>query len=260
MKIGAQLYTVFPFTQTLEGLSESLKKVADIGYTTVQVSGTCAYEPEWLKAELDKNGLSCVITHVDVKALTDTVENTIARHNVFGCKHIGLSGYGFLTEPEKTPKEMYRELGAAARALRDAGKLFMYHNHHYEFGKIDGRIVIDELCELFAPDELGFTFDTYWAQISGCDPAAWLRKLKGRVPCIHLKDCAIGVNEVNEEKVVASRYAVLGEGNMNFDAIFKAAEDAGTEYMLVEQDDCYGEDPFACLKRSYDYLRSHGFQ
>lgn len=58
MKIGAQLYTVRNYTQNLEDFSETLKKVADIGYTTVQVSGTCAYEADWLKEQLDKTGLA----------------------------------------------------------------------------------------------------------------------------------------------------------------------------------------------------------
>ena len=56
MKIGAQLFTVHDFCKDLDSFAESLKKVADIGYKTVQVSGTCAYEPEWLKEELKKNG------------------------------------------------------------------------------------------------------------------------------------------------------------------------------------------------------------
>ena len=63
MKLGAQFYTLREQCQTLEGLSESLKKVADIGYTTVQLSGVCAYEPEWMRDELKKNGLECVLTH-----------------------------------------------------------------------------------------------------------------------------------------------------------------------------------------------------
>lgn len=54
--------------------------------------------------------------------------------------------------------------------------------------------------------------------------------------------------------------AVIGEGNMNFDAIFKSAEKAGVEYMLVEQDNCYGEAPFDCLRRSYRYLKACGFE
>ena len=51
----------------------------------------------------------------------------------------------------------------------------------------------------------------------------------------------------------------VGDGNLNFDRIFQMAEAAGTQYMLVEQDNCNGEDPFDCLKRSYDFLTAHGF-
>ena len=48
MKIGAQMYTVREFCKTTEGLAESLKKIADIGYTTVQLSGVCDYDPAWM--------------------------------------------------------------------------------------------------------------------------------------------------------------------------------------------------------------------
>ncbi len=95
---------------------------------------------------------------------------------------------------------------------------------------------------------MGFTLDTYWIQVGGGDPSQWLEKLAGRVPCIHLKDYAY-----------SAKMAVVGEGNLNFDRIFQMAEKAGTKYMLVEQDDCYGESPFACLKRSYQNLKTYGF-
>ena len=60
MKIGAQLYTVHEHTKTLPDLAEAFKKVADIGYRYVQVSGTCDYEPAWLKEQLEKNGFRLV--------------------------------------------------------------------------------------------------------------------------------------------------------------------------------------------------------
>jgi sugar phosphate isomerase/epimerase len=69
------------------------------------------------------------------------------------------------------------------------------------------------------------------------------------VPCIHLKDYAYG-----------GKMAVVGEGNLNFDRIFEKAESAQTQYLLVEQDDCGGEDPFACLRRSYRNLVAMGFR
>ncbi len=96
---------------------------------------------------------------------------------------------------------------------------------------------------------MGFTVDTFWVQAGGGDPAQWLEKLAGRIPCIHLKDYAYG-----------RTMAVIGEGNINFDRVFEKAEAGGTQYMLVEQDNCNGEDPFDCLARSYAYLRSRGFE
>ena len=124
----------------------------------------------------------------------------------------------------------------------------MYHNHAAEFKKLGGKTVMELLAEGMPSSLMGFTLDTYWVQVGGGDPADYLERLSGRVPVIHLKDCAYG-----------QKMAVVGEGNINFDRVFKMAEASGTKYMMVEQDDCNGEDPFDCLRRSYDYLRSCGF-
>ncbi len=52
---------------------------------------------------------------------------------------------------------------------------------------------------------------------------------------------------------------VCGDGNPDFYEILQACKYAGVEYALVEQDNCFGEDPFVCLERSYKYLKSIGF-
>ena len=124
----------------------------------------------------------------------------------------------------------------------------MYHNHATEFIKYDGKLVLQYIADSIPPEKLGFTLDTYWIQVGGGDPAWWIENFSGRVPCIHLKDFAYD-----------KKMAVVGEGNINFDRVFQMAEKAGTKYMLVEQDDCNGENPFDCVKRSYQYLKSKGF-
>ena len=51
----------------------------------------------------------------------------------------------------------------------------------------------------------------------------------------------------------------IGNGNtMNVEKIAEAFIDAGTKYAYVEQDNCNGENPFDCLKKSYEYLKSIG--
>jgi sugar phosphate isomerase/epimerase len=51
------------------------------------------------------------------------------------------------------------------------------------------------------------------------------------------------------------RMAEIGEGNLNWPAIFKAARAGGVEWVLVEQDTCYGRDPFESLEISYKNLK-----
>ena len=249
MQIGAQLYTVRNLCQNLDDFAETLKKVADIGYQTVQVSGTCPFDAAWLRDQLDRNGLRCVLTHTPVPRLTDETDQVIREHDVFGCEYIGLGWWAFDPEAQGMSYERFMALfPPIAKKMRDGGKYFMYHNHDQEFKKLGGKLILERLMEEIPAEDMGFTLDTFWVQAGGGDPAQWLEKLSGRIPCIHLKDYAYGRS-----------MAVVGEGNINFDRVFEKAEAGGTKYMLVEQDDCHGEDPIECLRRSYLYLKSRGF-
>ena len=245
MKIGAQLYTVHDYTKTLNDFSETLKKIADIGYKTVQVSGTCSYEPEWLNEQLNANGLKCVITHIPGPKIINETEKTIADHKIFDCNTIGLGYYDFKNSSFESFEKQY---SAISKFLNEKGFKFSYHNHDHEFRKDDsGKTIMTRLLEEM-PD-LYVTLDTYWVQSGGGDPIWWINALKGRINCIHYKD-------MSYNKVMS----VVGEGNMNFNGIIKASIDTGIEYALVEQDDCNGENPFDCLKRSYEYLKAWGLE
>lgn len=248
MKTGAQLFTVRDFCKTTEDFSESLKKIADIGYKTVQISGTCDYNAEWLRDELKKNDLKCVLTHISADKLINNTKKVADEHDIFDCNRIGL-GYLNFEPGQTTLDEFFDTYTPVVENLHKYGKYFMYHNHATEFIKKDGKPILQHMAEHFSPDKFGFTLDTYWIQFGGGDPAQWIENFSGRVPVIHLKDFSYGFS-----------ISALGEGNINFDRIFANAEKAGTEYMLVEQDDCHGENPFDCLKRSYEFLKSRGFE
>ncbi len=252
MRIGAQFYTLHEQCKTLPDFALALQKVADIGYEYVQISGTCDWEAHWLREQLDKTGLKCVLTHISPERMTDDLDAVLADHAVIGCENIGCGWYGFMEDDERHCYDGFVEMYLpVARKLAAAGRQFMFHNHAREFQRVDGKPILQKLAEDFTPEELKFTLDTYWVQFAGGDPAQWLERLSGRVPVIHLKDCAYGEN--------GGLMAVIGEGNINFDRVFEKAESAGTQYMLVEQDDCYGEDPFECLRRSYQNLKAMGF-
>lgn len=247
MTLGAQLFTLREFTQTEKDLDYSLSQVAQMGYETVQLSAIGPIAPQTVRELCGKHGLSIVLTHTDPNRILNDTEAVIQEHELYGCDYIGI---GMMPQKYRSPAwfwrfaEDYRE---PAKKIAAAGKLLMYHNHNLEFQKFAGKLVMDSLLEAFAPQELGFTLDTYWVQMGGANPVEWMEKLSGRIPCIHLKDMAVQ----GYEPVMAP----VGEGNLNFPAILQAASRCGVKHLLVEQDLCQGS-PFDCLETSLSHVRA----
>lgn len=252
MELGAQLYTLRNYIQCERDIDRTLQKVAQIGYKSVQVSAMGPIDPHRLRALCDAYGLRVVLTHTPAERILNETEKVIEEHEILGCKYIGL---GAMAEKYRDPrwlscfKEDFKE---PARKIAASGKLFMYHNHNFEFEKFGGKRIIETLLEDFAPEEMGFTLDTYWVQAAGADIYEWLDILGDRIPCVHLKDMAVhGFTPV---------MAPVMEGNLNFPAILKKLEEIGkTDYLLIEQDTCE-ESPFLCLEKSYRNLSALGYK
>ena len=252
MKTGAQLYTVRLFTQTAPDFRETMRRVAEIGYETVQLSATGSeITPQIAREIADEMGLKIVLTHSDINRIRKDTEQLIRDHEVMGCRYIGI---GSMPEKYRNPDWIRRfavDFKEPARMIKEAGMRLMYHNHAFEFEKTGGTYLMDYLLDAFAPDELGITLDTYWVQTAGGDVCQWIERLADRIPCVHLKDRGI----VNGQEVMAP----VMEGNMNFPAILEALKKTDCEYALVEQDTCL-ENPFVCLEKSWRNLAELGYR
>ncbi len=284
MQLGAQLYTVRELCQTEEGLAQTLAALAKIGYRNVQISGVSAAIPAAVIRRIcDENGMKIIVTHTPPQDILHNTDKVIADHQIMGARYVGLGMMPMsylaidpavsLYDPQamgsaEDTARFIADFAPAIARLAAAGLKFVYHNHHFEFEKYDGKTVMDIMLEGFAPDQVDILLDTFWLQFSGVDVTAWIRRLKGRLPVVHLKDLAI----VNKLEVPASKgnavsfssilgrqqiMAPVGSGNMNFPGIIAACEEAGTEYLMVEQDICLG-DPIDALRQSYEYLSSLG--
>ena len=251
--IGAQLYSCCAFTQTASDLAESLKKVAAIGYTTVQISAIGSeIDPKDVAKMLADNNLTCNATHMDWDMFLSDIDAIIEKNALWGCMHPAVGGitfekYGSLDGV----KQFGDELAVVAPKLAEAGMDFSYHNHDHEFQKMsDGRTWLAAIYEDISPELLKAEIDTYWIQSGDGSPERWLEKVAGRMPVIHFKDMAFR----DKEQV----FSEIGEGNLDWPAIIKAAADGGCEYAFVEQDNCYGGDPFEALATSYNNLKAMG--
>lgn len=253
MILGAQLYTIRSYTQNERDLGVSLQKIAKMGYSTVQISAIGTQIPaETVKRLCEENQLSIVLTHTNPERILNDTEAVIREHEIMDCPYIGI---GVMPERYRSPEWISRfaaDYKEPAQKIAAAGKRLMYHNHHFEFEKMNGQLVLETLLNEFSPEEMGITLDTYWVQAAGGDVFHWLKCLKDRIACVHLKDMTVHRGEVCMAPVL--------EGNMNFVGILKELEELGqTEYLLVEQDTCQ-ESPFTCLEKSYQNLKKLGYR
>ncbi|MBW7461241.1 sugar phosphate isomerase/epimerase, partial [Paenibacillus sepulcri] len=121
-QIAAQLYTVRNFTKTAEDLDASLKKIKEIGYEAVQVSGIGPIEPEAVREMCQRHGLTICATHVPFDWLLHDLESVMKVHQSWGCRYVGI---GSMPAEFRTGlagyQEMARTLSGIGAKLSEAG-------------------------------------------------------------------------------------------------------------------------------------------
>ncbi|MBE7050930.1 MAG: sugar phosphate isomerase/epimerase [Ruminococcaceae bacterium] len=250
-RIGAQYFTLRDFCKTLEDFDATCKKVSEIGYKLVQLSGIGNFEAKDIKAVLDKYGLEVICTHRMPNYYRDNLDKEIEFHKTIGAKICGIGCMpGFKSEPEDL-KKFIEDFKPIVKKLEENDLIFGYHNHEIEFTKIDGKYIFDIINEGIDSDNFKWILDVYWLAVAGIDPAKFIRKHSDRIACLHYKDLKI---EKRERKM-----AEVGMGNLDWDDIIAASMESGALCALVEQDVCE-TDPFDCLKTSYDFLTKKGFE
>jgi sugar phosphate isomerase/epimerase len=252
-KLTAQLYTVRHATQTAADFSTSMAKVAEIGYTAVQVSGIGPIPHEEVKAITDANGLKICITHVGFDYLQEDIDAAIAQHKLWECPNVAIGSMPgrYRDGGEEGFRAFAHDATEIGKQLAAAGLTFSYHNHSFEFARFGSRTGLDIIYDESDPQYLKAEIDTYWVQHGGGDVIAWIRRMEDRMPVIHFKDMVI----YDGQQIMAE----IGEGNLNWSGILTACAEAGVEWYAIEQDRCM-RDPFESLKISYQNLRSMGVE
>lgn len=245
-QLAAQLYTVRRFMETPEDIERTLRNVRDIGYSAVQVSGMGPIDPARLKSIVDELDIRICATHIPLEHMEERLAEVIQTHRLWNCEYVGL---GSMPNEYRSSKEGYetfaKKFADIGRRLENAGLHLVYHNHNFEFQKFDGLTGFDILLNEAGPGTYSMEIDTYWVQAGGGNPSEWIRRAKGAIHVVHLKDMAV----LDREAV----YAEIGEGNFNWDDILEACHEADVKWYIVEQDECQ-RDPFESLDISLKYL------
>lgn len=272
-KVGLQLYSIRGDME--KDTDATLKRVKDMGYDYVEFAGYYGYTAVEILEMLSKHNLECISVHQVYEPYLENEVNAVKYVKTIGAKYsavpwMDIDKHAGNDNFEQT-KEDFIKVG---NILKDAGITFLYHNHDFEFKTYKDKYLLDWLYESIPADLLQTQIDTCWVNYAGVDPAEYIRKYVGRAPVVHLKDFVCNKKNsgsvyalIGEDGKVSDEpskedngfdYRPLGEGIQDIPAILEAAKGAGTEFLIVEQDESTTCTPLEAAKRSREYLKSLG--
>ncbi len=254
-RIGAQYYTIKNHAKTIEEFDTACKKVSEIGYKIVQISGV-SHDAKEMREILDKYGLQVVTSHRSYDDFLKNLDEIIDYNKILGCD---LCGIGAMPEDyrgsDAKTTQFIKETSRICEVLKKENMYFGYHNHTFEFVKDNGVTAFERMMKETDPEIFNFILDTYWLQLAGKNPAEIIRQIGKQAMVVHFKDVKISATEWKTPLM-----GEIGYGNLDWDSIIESCEDAGVRYAIVEQDRHHiNEDPFLALDMSYRYLTTKGF-
>ncbi|KPL09065.1 hypothetical protein AMJ85_07260 [candidate division BRC1 bacterium SM23_51] len=245
--IALQLYTVRDeLAKDFEG---TLRGVAEIGYVGVEFAGFGGLPASRIWSLLQDLNLRATGAHIPLEELENNLEAVVDFNLEIGSGYLVVP---WLPEERRRDRKKWRAvahgLDEIGKDIRDYGLNLCYHNHAFEFEKLGGQYAFDILFDTADPELVAAEIDTYWVKYAGEDPADCIRRLAGRCPLIHLKDMADDEQRSNVE---------VGQGILDFDTIFEAAEAGNVEWYIVEQDTC-ARPPLESARLSFENLKARG--
>ncbi|MGI5959800.1 MAG: sugar phosphate isomerase/epimerase family protein [Massiliimalia sp.] len=266
--IALQLYTVRDdLERDFEG---TLRKVKALGYDGVEFAGLYGHKPEEIKNLLSEIGLKPLSAHVPYLDLMGDPDKVLGDYAEIGCEYVAIP---YLTDEYHPGQEKFFEVIEGAKMLGEKanslGMTLLYHNHDFEFEKVNGEYALDLLYREVPETLLKTELDTCWVKVSGVNPAEYILKYTGRAPVVHLKDFympgakpeqmyeLIGIEDDGKKSREGFEFRPVGSGMQDFPSILKAAEQAGARWVVVEQDaPSMEKTPMECAQMSIEYLRS----
>ncbi|MEM1010902.1 MAG: sugar phosphate isomerase/epimerase [Planctomycetota bacterium] len=241
LPIGLQLYTVRDLL-TGDQLGDTCKKLAEVGYTHAEVGPFSGHSTEAVTKAARDAGMTVVGSH-EGSLIGDDANDTLKMLGDLGIRH---AIQPYLPDEHRTA-DGYRKVAKTLEKVANFdGLSVLYHNHDWEFDTVDGDHTGYDL--LIMDTGLGAELDTCWVSVAGRNPTQLMKRLSGRLPLIHVKDCSDF-----EKKTLCE----LGDGKVPVKEIVATASQCGVECLVVEQDNSWmNDDPMASAKKSFDYLKS----
>ena len=257
-KISLQMYTMRNFTKTPDELKATLEKLKEIGFSMLQYSIPDSFKASDVKKLFDEYKIKNDSLFCPCLKIEERTSDIIEMCEIFDTDYVRIDSIpnGLASTPAGY-KMFAHYLNESTTDLKKHGKKLLYHFHAFEFIRFQDTTGIEIILDESDPEVIQILPDTHWIHSGGKSITDFLDKYKDRYDYVHTKDFAIGkIGPTWESRPI--EFAPVGEGNLQWQEIISLCKNNNVKSYAIEQDDCYGRDPFECVKSSFDFLKQMG--
>jgi sugar phosphate isomerase/epimerase len=160
---------------------------------------------------------------------------------------------------EAVMKKTAEDFNRWGEACQDAGLVFAYHPHGYEFtpGSRPGETLFDDLVRDTKSKAVSFELDVFWAVHAGADPVKLLEKYSTRWIALHIKDIRKGAPVgLTTGHAPDTDNVTVGDGQIDWKTVLATAQKLGVKYYFIEDET---PSPLECIPGSLAFLRTLKF-
>lgn len=234
--IGLQMYSLRFYAPS--NAVAKLDKAKELGFNAIEGGGLPKMSPAESVKAIEQHGLKLVSTGSDFAKLKSDPDSVVAQAKALGVKYVMCA---WIPHPkgkfsEKEAREAIEVFNKAGEKLKNAGITFTYHCHGYEFQPFGDGTLFDLIVKETKPEFVSFEIDVFWAAQGGADPARLIEKHGSRFKLMHVKDLRKGA-AINSTGGGPDEDSVpVGQGQVDWRAVLKAAQKAGVEYYFIEDE------------------------
>ena len=244
MKYGIQLYLFRDYCTDTEGVSRTIRQLAEMGYDSIEFHGSAIAPAQEMRRVIAENCITPLNVHIDFDVWRKEWQKGVDRAAEAGLQAVT---FGWIPPECRTPDEyswVRDHLPVFARGCEERGLDIYYHNHDFEFSQHEGQLLLDWL--IADAGSVKVQLDTFWAKYADFDPLETMEKYKEKLELLHIKDYVSLKPEL--------QFCPIGQGDMDNESILRKVREAGLKYVISDLDNST-KDVFQTARESLIYLK-----
>ena len=280
IEIGVQQIMLSSLSKNDETLLESLNRVKEYGYDSIELNSFMIHPSSFLvrtltraagmavgntgkrdwKNLIPQSGLKVISLHSDLNSIERDPESVAEEALEYGTDKVVITGmYRYDYTSSSSLSSLTARLDEGGRRLKEYGVSLLYHNHNIETVKDEkGRTALDVIINGTNGDYVSFELDTFWLSEAGCPLEEWMKKMGGRLKLWHIADRGWRGNSKQIAPIVKSGSVELGTGNLPLERLLSIAKENQVQGIVLESHNNWiDNDPLESIRISGQWLKKN---